>query len=243
MNREIFIQKRTHHVKSLDDVQLCNNQVLCREMFENLDTPTKNGIIKGSYKFHKDQYLAEHANRVHEVVKVCHGLTFWTKANKVSGSAIRWRTQIEIEPGDTAWLSYPSVIDSDIIICGGVEYRLINYAEIRLVKKPNGKIVLVNGWVLYTHPEKTRSSILIDPKPEIDYSRGIVYMTGAPNEAYVVNDKKWVDLDGRVDIKEGDVFIKDNKANKLILEDPLFRYFEDKDLYLILRKNIIAVEQ
>ncbi len=240
MSQDTFITKRLHRVASLSDVRLLNNYLLVKECWENLDKPTKDGIYLGSYKFHKNQFLSSHANRIHEIVKVCDKLTFWNRINKTSGNCLRWRTTNQIEVGDIAWISYTSSIDYDAVECDGEIYKLINYAEVRLVKKPDGRTVLVNGWCLYKHPQISRSSILVDPKPEIDYSKGMVVQTGERNTAYVTLDKKWIDTD-TADIKEGDTFVKDNKAHTLLLEDNLFRYYSDEELYLILRKNIVAV--
>lgn len=237
---EIRIIRRLHKVRSLDEVKLQNNMVLLSAVYDNLDTPTKSGLLKASRQFQKDQYLAPYANRVYKVVKVCHALTFWTPTNKTSGTALRWKTEIEIQEGDAVWVSYPSVIDYDAIVCGGEEYLVVNYSELRLAKRGDETIML-NGWVLYEHPQISRSTILYDPNPEKDLKRGIVLLTGRPNDAYVVNDKKWVDIDSTVDLKVGDVFIKDNPAHQLILEDPLFQYYASKNVFVIQRRNIVVV--
>jgi hypothetical protein len=238
---EIRIIRRSHKANSIADVRLTNNYVLCRRIHDNLETPTKDGIYKGSYKFHQDQFLASHADRVYEVIKLPDGLTFWTPTNKTSGNCLRWKTDIEVEVGDAVWVSYMAVIDYDCLVIDGTEYALINYSEFRLAKKKTGDVVMLNGWVLYKPFTESRSSVLIDPKPTIDHSKGIVYLTGSPNKSYVVNDKKWVDLDRYVDLKPGDVFLKKSKHDTLLLEDPVFQYFAEENLYLILRKNIVAI--
>jgi len=241
VSEEILITKRLQRVKSLDSVVLLNNQILVKECFDNLSTPSKAGIYKASPQFQRNQFLAGTANRVHTVIKTCDKLTLWNPENKTSGNCLRWHTELEIEPGDTVWISYPSAIDYDGAICGGEEYKIVNYSEVRLAKKPDGSTVLCNGYVLYTHPKESRSSILIDPNPKIDFSRGIVFLTGKKNSAYVIGDKRWSDLEKDIDLKIGDTFIKETPANRLILEDSLFRYYSDEDLYLILRRNIAAI--
>jgi hypothetical protein len=134
-----------------------------------------------------------------------------------------------------------AVIDYDCLIINDTEYLLINYSEFRLAKKRNNDVVMLNGWVLYKPFTEVRSSVLIDPKPTIDHSKGIVYLTGSKNKSYVVKDKKWADLDGNIDLKEGDVFLKKSKHDTLLLEDPVFQYFAEENLYLVLRKNIVAI--
>src|SRR5512133_2471004 len=239
--KDTRITKRIHTVNSLDEVVLRNNQVLCRSVRENIKTPTSAGVWKASEVLNKNQFLVQNASRILTVVKVPQKLTFWSKNNKTSGTALRWKTTLDIEEGDTVWTSYPSVIDYDVVVCGGEEYPLINYAEFRLAVKPNGDTVMLNGWQLYREYKEVRSSVLIDPSPTIDLTKGIFYLTGKKNTAYVVNDEKWVDLERDFTFEVGDVFVKKTQHDRLILEDHLFRFYADEDLYLILPKNIACI--
>lgn len=241
MSETVYITKRTHKADTLDSIRLLNNQILVRGIVDNLEVRTPGGLYKGAPEFRKNQFLSSYINRVHEVVNICKELTFWSPQNKLSGNSLRWKTDIEIEIGDAVWLSYPCCIEYDAVICGGVEYKIVNYGEARLVKKKDGTSKLLNGWCAYEHPKVSRSSILVDPNPSYDFTKGIITDLGKPNKAYIVNEKDWKDLDGQVDIHIGQTFVKANKAHHLLLEDPLYRFFADKDIYLILRKDILAV--
>ena len=122
----------------------------------------------------------------------------------------------------------------------GELYMLVNYAELRMAQRGDSYIML-NGFVLYESPQITRSSIIIDPNPKFDETRGVVIYPGKKNTLYIKDDKRWVDLDGDVDLQPGTVFLKDHPKNLLQLEDPLFFYYEKAPVYLIQRKGITAI--
>ena len=241
MAEDILITRTVHKIKNLDNIHLLANQVLVQTITDNQHTTSDSGIIKTSAGFWKNQYLALYVNRVHRVIKVCDYLTFWSKNNKTSGNCLRWKTTLDVNIGDVVWSSYTSVINYDALIIDNKEFKLLNYGELRMAQKPNRGYVLLNGWNLYVHPQIARSSILIDPKPVIEYNKGAITVVGKRNQAYIVNDKKWVDQDGDYDLQVGDVFLKHNEAHRLALEDNMFNVYPEKNVYLIQRKDIIAI--
>jgi hypothetical protein len=127
------------------------------------------------------------------------------------------------------------------ILCGGKEYKVLGYEELRMAQKPSGEYVLPNGWLMYEHIKEPRSSILIDPNPKIDFSRGRVLMVGKKNESYICGEKKWRDLDGDYTIKVGDIFVKNNPSHALLLEDGLFHVYPKHPVFVIQRKDIMYV--
>jgi hypothetical protein len=238
---EVLLKRRFHKAKSIDSIRLENNQVLCRTISDNMNTPTKAGIIKASKQFEKNQYLDNYVNRVHEIIKVPDHLVFFNRFNKFSDRCMRWKCDMEIAPGDVVWSNYMAMLDLDGFIVGDIEYVLINYKDLKLAKKPDGSYVALNGNILYSHPKIVRPTILEDPNPITDYSKCVVILAGKPNKSYIVGEKKWVDLDGGLELKPGDVLLKHNKANKLILEDDLFHYYPDFPVYTTQRREIVAV--
>ena len=238
---EILIQRRLTKVPSLDKVKLHNNQVLLKPLTDNLNATTKAGVYKSSVELWKNQMLSGYSNRRFSVIKVCENLVFWSKANKTSETALRYKCNIEVGIKDEVIIGYQTSIDYDGILVGDEEYILCSYGEIRVTMKPSGEYIPVNGWVLYSHPEISRSSILIDPNPQKDLTKGKVILVGAPNKSYIVKERKWVDLESNVDLKVGDTFIKKDKAHALILENPVYATYPEKDVFLIQRKDIIAI--
>lgn len=248
-NEDIRIVRRVNFLDSLDGFKPQNNFVLLKQVSDNLNTPTKGGLLKASKGYYKNQFLAMYVDRTHEVIAVPDKLVYQTPTNKTSGNTMRWKCDIEVEVGDTVITSYPSVLDYTSIVVGDTEYKLINYQELRVAQKATTEIVPLNGWVLYEHPQEHIDSTLIDPKdgkrPEKE--KGVVVMAGKPNTEYMVQDAKtkkmsWRDLDSDIELKAGDVFYKANKAHQLVLEDPMFRIMFDRDIFCIQRKDILAVE-
>ena len=138
-----------------------------------------------------------------------------------------WDTDIQIEVGDIVWTSYPSVLDVDVIRTPQEEYYLVKYQELRMAKKPDGSYVMLNGWNLYTRIEKKTDSIIADPeiRKHIDHQVGTIVRAGNPNRRYHRTNKRtkktyWIDLDQGIELSEGDVFVKADKAHELILGNP-----------------------
>jgi len=241
MAEDILITRTAHKVKSLDDVKLLNNQILVETITDNANATTEAGIIKTDATFWKNQFLAQRVNRVHRVVKTCEGLTFWSKTNKASGNCLRWRTALEVEVGDIVFSSYPSCVVYTAIICKGKEYKVLGYEELRLAQKPNGEYVPLNGFLVYRHPRIQRSSILIDPKPMIEFDKGEVVLCGKKNHSYIVGEKSWRDMDGNYEFKPGDIFVKSNSSHRLLLEDSMFNVYPEKNVCVIQRRDLLYV--
>lgn len=241
MPSDIFIQKKLISVKSLDGIRLQNNQVLCRQEQSNIDKKI-NGLYRGAKEFEKNQFLYDYAQRGLKVIKVCERLSFEDNFNRASDNALRWKTTIQIEEGDTVITSYPSVLDYVGVLVGDEEYIILNYSQLRIAYKPNGDSVLLNGWQLYKNYYKPPiSTFILDPYPEkrIDWNIGVIFKTGNKNMAYRSGDK-WIDLDSNLDIKEGDYILKP-KTHKLLLEHPTFRnYSGEEDLFLIHIRDVFA---
>lgn len=241
MAEDILIERTSHEVKNLDSVRLLANQVLVKAITDNKQSHTQSGIIKTADNFWKNQFLAAYVDRVYTVVKVCDKLTFWSPTNKTSGNCLRWKCDMDVDVGDTIWVSYPSAINYTAIICKNIEYKLINYEEIRMSQKPDGLYVMVNGYNLYRHPQKSRSTILIDPKPVTEYDKGEIIIVGKKNHSYIVNEKSWRDLDGDYNIQVGDVFVKNNIGHTLLLEDSLFNVYPEKNVFVMQKKDMVVI--
>jgi hypothetical protein len=242
------IVKRLHRIDSVANLKMVNNYCLVKMMASNVDKPTKDGIVLATEFLNRNQYLDDYVTRVGTIVKVPESLSLFSKKNP-KGSW--WLTEIEVEEGDFVWVSYGSVLDVDVLVCEGEEYCLIPYQDLRLARKRDGSYMLLNGWVLYKDVEEDQpDTSIINPetREHIDLNKGRVVLTGNPNKLYYETDKvtkqvRWVDLDADKDVKLGDVIVKYNPSHHLILENPLFAEYPEKEVYLIQRRNIIAVLQ
>ena len=235
MSEDIRITRRVHRLKSIPVME--NNQVLLRMTTNNLEATTDAGIYKASAFLNRNQYLDDYANRVGVVVAVPDHLVFYSQVNKTSDNAMRWDCDIEIEVGDTVWTSYPSVLDCEEIVVDDQSYLMVNYRELRMAKRED--YIMLNGWILYETPLKYKSSVLIDPNPQPDYTKGIVHRVGKKNRSYFRNGR-WIDMD-IINVKEGDTFLKADHRSQLRLEDPLFTYYDKPGVMLIQRKDVLMV--
>lgn len=235
MPEDVRITRRIHKLSAIPVME--NNQVLLKMLTNNMEATTEGGLYKASALLNRNQYLDDYANRVGEVIAIPDHLVFYSNANKTSDNAMRWDCDIEIEVGDKVWTSYPSVLDCEEIIIGGESYLMVNYRELRMAKRDD--YIMLNGWVMYETPLVSKSSILIDPHPDPDYTKGIVLRTGKKNRSYYRNGK-WIDMD-LIDVKVGDKFLKADHRSQLRLEDPLFVYYEKPEVMLIQRKDVLMI--
>lgn len=247
MPADVRVVKRTLYLPTIEGIKPMNNYCVLRRLSDNFNDKTDAGLYKASVLLNLNQFVDDYIDRVYEVVAVPDRLVLYNERNKTSGVGAWWDTDIEIEVGDVVWVSYPSVIDVDVIRTPQEEYFLVKYQELRLARKPDGSYKMLNGWVLYTRIEKHTESIIIDPnvRKHIKRQIGKVLKFGNANRSYHRTDKrtkksKWLDLDGNLSVSPGDVFVKDDKSHELILENPMFAVYPEKDVYLIQRRNMVA---
>lgn len=241
------IIRRIVNLPTIKGISPVNNYCLLQRLTDNFNDTTEAGVYKASEQLNLNQYLASYANRVYKVIAKPDRLVLYNNKNKTSGVGAWWDTDIQIEIGDIVWTSYPSVLDVDVIRTPQEEYYLIKYQELRMAKRKESYMML-NGWNLYKRVEKKTDSIIVDPnvRKHIDHQVGEIVRVGNPNRLYHRTNKKtkkscWKDLDQGIELSEGEVFVKADKAHELILENPEFAVYPEKDVYLIQRKDIVSI--
>src|SRR3972149_1264493 len=230
------VVKRIVYLPTIKGIKPVNNFCVLRRISDNFNETTDSGLYKASVLLHLNQMLDDYIDRVYEVVAIPDRLVLYNDKNKTSGVGAWWDTDVEIDVGDVVWVSYPSVLDVDVVRTPQEEYYLVKYQELRMARKRNGSYMMLNGWILYSRITKETESIIVDPnvRKHIDRKIGKVLRFGKPNRSYHRTDKqtkksKWLGLDGNLSLKKGEIFVKDNKEHELVLENPVFAVYPEKE--------------
>lgn len=161
----------------VDDISF---EPLCNRVLIKVDVVTglRNGIYVGDAEWDQEG----HCTRMGTIVKLPSRLFFRSKG-QAWGS--EWRTTLEVKEGDEAYWGLFEATDCPVILCGSDVYYLVNYSEIRMVKR-DGVVIPVNGYVLVKKVEAVdRSSVLIvDHTKKQLKNMGVVMAVGKPNDEY-----------------------------------------------------------
>jgi hypothetical protein len=238
---------QTVYVDSIDDLMPISNMVLCRSVKRNVGSRTKNGVIISSEYYHMNDYLPVGADRVMEIIKV---------PEIIQPRAGMWMPEIELQPGDIAWCSFIGSLNCvHILDKSGVIYKLIEYFDFKVVRRKTATgedIIPLNGFVLmkdvYIEKPKISDLDIVEFKPTIDYTRGIVAYIGKPNKYYTLRMKNGSfvkeDLESKSEIKAGDKVIFDDAIcyGKIhpYLENKLYKCFDGDNMYFFLQRKDIA---
>lgn len=232
-------QRESHNtieVKSLDSLKLLNDLVLCKRAKHNVDSITESGIIKTVEATNKDQFLYNNADRMVEIIKPPVMLT-----------GDRWGTEIEIQEGDIAWISYLDAINCPALSYKDEDYWIVNYKDLRVAKRGD-QIIPLNGYII-CREIKREHKYLSHTVENVDKYYGEVLYVGKKNKSYpvprmqgneVVIDNK--DLDGNQDVNVGDIIYKSmGESNHILLEDPYFTYFPEPNVFVLQRRHVDAI--
>ena len=168
-------------------------------------------------------------------------------------NSMPWKVEMELQPGDVVWVNTMSIINAArqgrILECEDKKYYLIPYDQIYLYKRDKDTR-MINGWIL-VEPEKTDEDIqqriaklgIIIPSVTITKENqrqmgvidklAVVRYIGDPVREYI---------DGRSDhddISVGDKIIFRLPFNRR-LESDMHRFFDQKELIVSRRTNIVA---
>ena len=189
----------------------CNNKILCK-----VDVVTgmgNNGLWTGNAEWSSDGGLT---TRYGEVVKLPNKLSYRKNRDQ---SGLEWSAELETEVGDIAYWGIMEGANCPMLIFGGDVYFLVDYGEVRLLKRGE-EIIPVNGFILLEECVEEQNSSLITPdsSKKTNKRKGIVRYLGKRNEHYYPE----TELVDPVDIKVGDTVLF--KRDLLtVLEDS--RYF------------------
>lgn len=210
--------KDYYRIKSISRVKKilsCRNEILVRTMYDNEEDVTPSGIIKVG---DTDWEPAAHANRISEVVMLPNTLYYglkWHKKFPNATESMPWRTDIQIQVGDIVWHDYMNSLNCPILDVDdepGVQYKLLNYYDLYVVKRKeesavsivlnpgetfyyNGetyiienegmnKIIPLNGYVLCEEVLEEQKGDMDVLEKHIDKRYGRVAFVGKPNYGY-----------------------------------------------------------
>jgi co-chaperonin GroES (HSP10) len=197
----------------------CNNLVLCKvQVVDGFDP--KSGLYKGSKTWDE----AGNCTVFGEVVVLPRKLSFRDRPGK---SGMEWKTTLEAQVGDIAYWGIMEGANCPVLTVGDQTYYLVDYGEIRLLKREE-KIIPVNGFVILEEVVKKQDGIIITPDSAIhtDKKRGIVRYIGNRNECYYPE----TELCDPIDIKVGDeVLFKSDILTPL--EDSRYAGIKEKVWY------------
>ena len=192
-----------------------------------------------------------HQEVICEVIATPRYLVF--DRNKPVGESMEWQTTVQVKPGDIVWaraLMVQKGKEDFLIECDGINYFLLDYADLYL-KKDKTDVVMLNGWVLlepiYVEPKE----IVVDGKviylenvAKPDEGFGVARQTqfgrikhlGKPIINYYYADTTFDDDFCRV----GDIIMFTTSHN-VRLEHELHRHFSGEDLIVSRRSRFLGI--
>lgn len=225
---------------SLDRFKILSNYVLCKPI--PYSKITASGIVLGV--LNENQYLVENCDRMFEVIKLPQRLRFKGKQQ----AAIRpmtWETDMDIQVGDTIWVTPFESVNAIHVKIDKTEYALIHYEEIRAAKRGD-EVITVNGWLLCEEVKDEHGFGEFKIKSVNDKKLKVLH-TAKPNKSYIREYEKgtysYMDWDIHMEINSGDTVIKIDTRMGTKLEGEMFRKFDgDKRIIAIQSRHIGGVE-
>ncbi len=186
---------------------LLNNRVLVEvDQLRYETTKTKSGLelyIDDTHILH--QYTVRHGI----VAQLPKRLTFWEE-DKESGLA--WRTEMEIEVGDTVWFTGMSSHSGEKLSFKGKKYILIHYQDLYVAKRGN-KVIPLNSNILLEPIKETVKALSYEKVIDRTTVAKIAFI-GRLNTEYEFEDRE-----DDEDLETGmTVFIKDMVPRWLEME-------------------------
>jgi len=205
----------------LDKLVPMNNKVLVKVHDPVLERKSAGGIILIA-PTDTDWNPEVHADRYGVVERLPRGLR---------GGGM-WKTNIELGVGDLVWYDYLMGLNSDSIMVGDVEYKLMDYFYLYVAKRGE-QIICLNGYCLFEPKRDELKSnydlVIIHEGDDIRLAK-LIYKGGV--NALYEND--WVDDDG---IQEGDVAVF--AIPPVMLEAEYYSLFEGKRKYRISQRRYV----
>lgn len=183
---------------------------------------------------------AEHANRMGTVVTVPKYLYFKKEDHSHS---MRWKTDIQIEPGDKVWANFTTINDFQYR-ANGKYYKTVNYEDLVVAKRGN-RVITLNGYLLIEPYYFTRK-VLDYEKKFIDMTKGTIAYLGKENQDYTSVENTYMGKSVyRKDVKgykAGDKVIFNHKAVKKLrpLEYSAYNKFDGKTYFVAQRHMIVG---
>jgi len=226
---EIYRYKKTQEQIDKIEIKFNYNKVLIRIDDKIEDKKTDSGIIMIS-PTDMDYNPAAHTDRTGTIWKLPPTLRYDN-----SPFSMPWKTSVQVQEGDKVWFDYLNsqncvVIENE----DGVEYKLIDYENLYLVKRGE-EITPLNGYCMFSDFVIKASSRFDITDGKVDARFGVVEYVAEKNQEYHISV-----FSDDIEIGAGDKVLFGRRAQRYYLEDPYYMTL-GKMLRPMQRKNIVAV--
>lgn len=214
---------------NLDKFQLMHNYVIVEyDPKQNEQTPS--GIYTPLAAVHRE-VAADYVPRVATVYKLPKTLYFDKKDMAYS---MRWRTDIELEIGDTVWMNFTTIQDYQFHF-EGKEYKIVKYEDIICAKR-NEEVIMINGYVLCS-PTMITHKAMVYEREEVNIEQAIVKFLGKPNKEY--QNPRWTDYE--IEVGDKVVFDKKDVGKVRYLESEYFLRFDGNPYVVVQRYMVVGI--
>jgi len=146
--------------------------------------------------------------------------------------ASRWRTEIEVKPGDLVWCSHTAFKNSEQFERDGTIYYAADYQDL-VLRKRGEEITPLNGYVLVEKIEEEVSKLIFVPRKKTQ--RAVVTHVGSPVHYY---DERF----SHAEVSVGDEIIYSPVAIHRLEEDiwrilPKIWYLQSKNILATYEKS------
>ncbi len=213
---------------NMDEFQLMYNYVIV-EYDPTQNHKTHSGIYAPISSI-KHDVAADYVPRVGKIFKLPKSLYFNKKDMAYS---MRWKTDIELQEGDTVWMNHMTVQDYQFHF-KGKEYKLIKYEDIVCAKRGD-QVIMINGYVLCKPTIEKKKALLYEKETTVVQQAEVEYL-GKPISEY--QDPRRHDPEG---IEVGDIVVFDKKqvAKVRYLEADYFLRFDGKP-HIVVQRYMMA---
>ena len=148
--------------------------------------------------------------------------------------SMRWKTEIELEVGDTVWMNHLTVQDYQFQY-NTKEYKIVRYEDIVCAKRGD-EVVMVNGYILCRPIVEKKKALLYEREERVVEQAEVEYV-GKPNVEY--QDPRRTDYE--VNVGDRILFDKKDLGKVRFLEGDYFLRFDGKPHIVVQRYMAAAV--
>ena len=150
-------------------------------------------------------------------------------------TSMRWKTTIELQPGDTVWMNHSTAYDYQFTHKDKL-YKCIHYEDIVCAKRGQ-EVIMCNGYILCRPYYITKKALLFEKK-EYEVNQAIIEHMGSINTEYQNFKRK-----DSESLHVGDMVLFDKKdvGKVRYLESDYFLKFDGKPHIVVQRYMIAAV--
>jgi hypothetical protein len=233
--------------EELERAEIPTNHILVKMLHTAEGIKSKGGVILGFntdvvYSEGDDSHSANLSEVYGEVYKVPHKLFFDPK----SPQSMDIDTEMALQVGDVVWFGVLESKNSTQLLCEGVLYKSIPYADCYVARRyvrensiPELWTICLNGYILLQPVNFAQISPLdAISDTQVDKSRGIVRFIGKAPLKYLNDSYTHIE-----DLRVGDEVLFDKKSSPFYLErTKSLAVFDGDNQYLVVpRRKIVAV--